>query len=100
MKAGTLASCLSCLLLACGGRANGQRSDASAARDAGASSADANVSTDVDTGASADANDGEASCASTQQSSVWIGQADTTVTFPYGDYDGGDPIQVACPGCL
>jgi hypothetical protein len=103
MRSIPVASCLTCLVLACGGRTNDVRSDASAARDAAnAGSAEANVSPDVDTGASTDARDTEASCASTQQSSVWIGQTETTVTFPNGDYDGGDPLYPlngACVGC-
>jgi hypothetical protein len=97
MRAVPVASCLSCLILGCGGHTNGARSDEVAARDAAnASSAQADVSPDVDTEASTDANDAEASCDWTQRSSVWIGQTDTTVTVPGGDYDGGDLLQGGC----
>jgi hypothetical protein len=97
MRAVPVASCLLCLILGCGGQTTGVRSDEGAARDAAnASSAEANVTPAVDTEASTDSNDAAASCDWTQRSSVWIGQTDTTVTVPGGDYDGGDLLQ----GCV
>jgi hypothetical protein len=101
MRLVPVASCLLCLVFGCGGQTTGVRSDASAALDAAmASSAEAGASRDGATGASTDANEGGASCAWTEQSSVWIGQTNTTVTFPDGDYDGGDPIQLGCVSCV